>query len=305
MQKFMKQITLFDEPEFTRIINVASVPMRSPFRYPGGKTWLIPRVREWLGAQPAKPGLLLEPFAGGAIVGLTAAFEELAEHVMLVELDEDVAAVWQTVITDGEGPWLAEKIASFSLSEESVRTELAQQPGSTRERAWKTILKNRVQRGGILAPGAGLIRFGEAGRGLASRWYPQTLARRILDIHRIRARLSFRQGDGLQAMLEHAARADAATFIDPPYTAGGKGKRAGTRLYVHNELDHEALFALARRMAGNVLMTYDDDGEVRALAAKHGLAVAAVPMKSRHHAVMTELLIGRDLNWLKDDGRGA
>jgi len=24
------------------IVNVAMVPQRSPFRYPGGKTWLIP-----------------------------------------------------------------------------------------------------------------------------------------------------------------------------------------------------------------------------------------------------------------------
>ena len=27
------------------VINVASVPHRSPFRYPGGKTWLVPHVR--------------------------------------------------------------------------------------------------------------------------------------------------------------------------------------------------------------------------------------------------------------------
>ena len=26
-------------------VNVASVPQRSPFRYPGGKTWLVPQVR--------------------------------------------------------------------------------------------------------------------------------------------------------------------------------------------------------------------------------------------------------------------
>lgn len=25
-----------------RVVNVASVPQRSPFRYPGGKTWLVP-----------------------------------------------------------------------------------------------------------------------------------------------------------------------------------------------------------------------------------------------------------------------
>jgi len=31
-----------------KVVNVASVPQRSPFRYPGGKTWLIPVVRKWL-----------------------------------------------------------------------------------------------------------------------------------------------------------------------------------------------------------------------------------------------------------------
>ena len=30
------------------VVNVASVPQRSPFRYPGGKTWLVPVVRQWL-----------------------------------------------------------------------------------------------------------------------------------------------------------------------------------------------------------------------------------------------------------------
>ena len=48
--------------------NVASVPQRSPLRYPGGKTWLIPHIRAWLGAIDPKPRLLIEPFAGGAIV---------------------------------------------------------------------------------------------------------------------------------------------------------------------------------------------------------------------------------------------
>lgn len=32
----------------SRVVNVASVPQRSPFRYPGGKTWLVPYVRLWL-----------------------------------------------------------------------------------------------------------------------------------------------------------------------------------------------------------------------------------------------------------------
>ena len=29
-----------------KVVNVASVPQRSPLRYPGGKTWLVPARRK-------------------------------------------------------------------------------------------------------------------------------------------------------------------------------------------------------------------------------------------------------------------
>src|SRR5215475_1839398 len=54
----------------TEPVNVASVPQRSPFRYPGGKTWLVPYIRSWLASRGGRASLLIEPFAGGGIVGL-------------------------------------------------------------------------------------------------------------------------------------------------------------------------------------------------------------------------------------------
>src|SRR6058998_3882107 len=48
--------------EFTEPVNVASVPQRSPFRYPGGKTWLVPYIRSWLGHKRQCPSVLVEPF---------------------------------------------------------------------------------------------------------------------------------------------------------------------------------------------------------------------------------------------------
>src|SRR5215218_124549 len=86
----MSQQPLF--PEHQRIVNVASVPQRSPFRYPGGKTWLVPRIRQWLLYRTPRPSEFLEPFAGGGIVSLTVAFEKLAGQVTMVELDEHLAA---------------------------------------------------------------------------------------------------------------------------------------------------------------------------------------------------------------------
>jgi DNA adenine methylase len=142
-----------------------------------------------------------------------------------------------------------------------------------------------------------MLKYGENGKGIKSRWYPETLKKRILDIVSIRERLTFIEGDGIKMMREHADCADAVFFIDPPYTAGNK--KAGRRLYTHSKLDHEELFRVTSAIKGDFLMTYDADDNVSALAEKHGFATRLVPMKSTHHAEMYELLIGRDLSWLK------
>ena len=54
-------------------------------------------------------------------------------------------------------------------------------------------------------------------------------------------------------------------------------------------------------LRGDFLMTYDDDPFVRALAKRQGFDTCAVAMKNTHHARMTELLIGRNLDWMRRD----
>jgi len=280
------------------IVNTASIKHRSPFRYPGGKTWLVPRVYQWLMSLPAsKQKIFIEPFAGGAIVGLSVAFERLVGHVVLVELDEQVASVWETIINQGEGQWLASKIVTFNLTVESANALLSRKATTIRERAFQTIVRNRINRGGILAPGAGRMKTGENGKGIASRWYPRTLQKRIMDIDAIRERLSFIHGDGLSVIQERLHCPDAIFFIDPPYTAAGK--KPGTRLYTCSDIDHEALFRLAYDIRGDFLMTYNDVQEVRTMARQYNFDVRTVAMKNTHHARRTELLIGKDLSWLE------
>jgi len=273
-------------------VNVASVPQRSPFRYPGGKTWLVPYVRSWLSDRVNPTSVLVEPFAGGAIVGLTAGFEGLADHVVLVENDQDVAAVWQTILC-GQAEWLAETISKFELTKENVLSVLRRHPGTLRERAFATILRNRVQRGGIMAPGASLMKAGENGRGLHSRWYPETLARRIREIAQVRGRFSFVEGDGLEIIRRYSDVEDAAFFVDPPYTV------AARRLYQHWEIDHRALLGLLKKVKGDVLLTYDQTREITGIAEEFSFETRAIAMKNTHHAKMTELLIGKDLTWFR------
>ncbi|MBV9709025.1 MAG: DNA adenine methylase [Chloroflexi bacterium] len=299
------QYTLFESVKHMSIVNVASVPKRSPFRYPGGKTWLIPYLRLWLSPQirqklslaPVRPAQLIEPFTGGGIISLTAAAEHLTDQVTMVEIDKDIASVWQTILDVEDWKWLAQQIETFDLTLENVEALLARTNLTLKEQAFRTILRNRINHGGILAPGAGFIKRGEKGKGISSRWYPLTLKKRIVSITRIRNHITFIHGDGMDILREHIGDTDAVFFIDPPYTAAGK--KAGERLYTHFELNHEELFEIVSRLQGDFLMTYNDVDEIRAVARQHNFAMQTVPMKNTHHAAMTELFIGPNLEWLQ------
>jgi DNA adenine methylase len=233
--------------------------------------------------------LLVDPFAGGGSVPLGILSEGLVDRIVLGELDPDVSAVWKCVFGSQRGQ-LSRKITSFPMSRDNVIKELSRTPKSVVDHAFQVLLKNRTFRGGILAPGASLMRVGENGRGVASRWYPETLAKRLLALGSLSPAIEFVEGDAFALIKVYSNCEDAVIFIDPPYTAGN-GKRAGRRLYKHSELDHSALFELLSRTAGLVLMTYDDCPEVMEMANRHGFQTERVPMKNTHHERKYELLI--------------
>ena len=300
-----RQVSLFDPGEPWRdspsliappkssipAVNVATVPQRSPLRYPGGKTWLIPHIRAWLGTKNDPPHTLVEPFAGGGIVSLTSVMEALVNRCLMCEIDPDVSAFWQATL--GNSDELAARVRGFEPTRDAVNALAQSDPSSTLEHGFRTLVLNRTRRGGILAPGASLARSGENGKGVGSRWYPETLVARLEAIARFANRIEFVHGDGIE-LLESSVPAlgrDAVLFIDPPYTAGGK--RAGKRLYAHHEIDHERLFTLVADSKLDFLMTYDDAPEIVALVSRHGFHAVHVLMKNTHHIRLAELVITR------------
>jgi DNA adenine methylase len=289
------QLSFFDTANTTNskneVVNVASVPQRSPFRYPGGKTWLIPTVRKWLKQSDTLPELLVEPFAGGGIVSLTAAFESLAENILMSELDEEIAAVWK-VILHGENESLADRIFTFDLTVENLQIEFNRTHKTLHDTAFCTILKNRVFHGGILAKGSGMIKNGESGKGIQSRWYPKTLRDRILAINLIKHKIEFKTADAFEIIAKHVNAPNTFFFIDPPYSVAGK------RLYTLYDIDHARLFKLVASLSGKFLMTYDDTPEIRTLAHQNNLIYRTIPMKTTHHLEKNELLIANDFMWM-------
>ena len=272
-------------------VNVASVPQRSPLRYPGGKTWLIPHIRHWLGQMNPMPSKLIEPFAGGAIVSLTAVMENLSQRAVMAELDQDVAAFWKAALDYNKE--LQSKVYEFVLTRDAVERLALERPETVAGWGFRTLVLNRTRRGGILADGAALARVGENGKGLKSRWYPETIVNRLAAISKYASRIDFLETNGLELLEENLGNAAPGTvvFADPPYTAGGK--RAGSRLYNANSLDHQRLFFILSNSRVEFLMTYDKSPEVLSLVDEYGFQAVEVQMKSTHHAKLSELLITR------------
>ncbi len=274
------------------VVNVAKVSQLSPLRYPGGKTWLVPEIRDWLRRLEQKPRLFVEPFAGGGIASLTAVAYDHTDHAVMAELDKSVAALWRCVLDDAD--WLIQRILEFDPDRDQIISALESRCTSSREIAFQTLVRNRTQRGGILANGAGLMKNGENGKGVASRWYPKTLADRIARIQQYRDRIKFVEGDGFDLIQRYKYDHDVVFFIDPPYTASTK--RAGRRLYTHNVIDHDALFDAMAAIHGKFLTTYDADPRIEAMATARGFTVERVAMKNTHHNQMVEFLITHSAN---------
>ena len=270
-------------------VNVASVPQRSPLRYPGGKTWLIPHLRAWLAPMHPRPRTLIEPFCGGGIVALTAVCEDLVEQCIMAELDHDVAAFWHASLR--YNAQLCHLVSDFEPTRESVSALADQAPRGLLEHGFRTLVLNRTRRGGILAPGAALTKSGENNKGLASRWYPDTIIHRLRNIEAHAQQINFCEADGLDLLEVIAEVPGTVAFIDPPYTAGGK--RAGRRLYSHNQIDHRRLFKILAQSPVDFLMTYDRSPEIAELIAEYGFHAVEVVMKNTHHAHISELVITR------------
>ena len=81
------------------------------------------------------------------------------DRAVLCERDPDVSNLWRCMLDDAEG--LARRVERFAATPENVRAVIAAADVSGMDAAFRTLLWNRISRGGIMAKG----RFGdEAGR---------------------------------------------------------------------------------------------------------------------------------------------
>jgi DNA adenine methylase len=230
----------------------------SPLRYPGGKGRLAGFVGRLIEAQPARAATYVEPFAGGAGVGLRLLFDEYVDDVVLNDLNPGIAAFWRAVFDDTDSFLELVAEANLTVEEWYHQRDRYRSGGSDLELGFATFYLNRTNRSGILdaRPIGGLEQTGKWL--IDARFDKEKLARRVRVLARYASRVTICEEDGVGLVEGYLGDASSFIYADPPYLVEGDD------LYLDavSWEDHQRLAALLKSANVGWFLTYDADSRI-------------------------------------------
>jgi DNA adenine methylase len=210
----------------------------------------------------SSPTVYIEPFAGGAGVGLYLLFHEYVDRIILNDLDPGIAAFWRAVFQYPEE--LIELIRSTEITVEvwaEQRQVYQDLPADDVKLGFATFFLNRTNRSGILTarPIGGLQQTGKWG--IEARFNREDLADRVARLSRYSNRVEVRSVNATDLLADDTLvniSPNVFIYADPPYLS-----KSGD-LYLSN-LTWEDHVDIAEKLAfrhDSWLVTYDHDERV-------------------------------------------
>ena len=262
-------------------------PIRSPLRYPGSKRRLVNSVRQLLELNNLRPALYIEPFIGGASIGLQLMQYDLVDKVIFMDIDPWVSSFWKTVFFDTE--WLTEKILTTQVTLELWDKLKKSNPQTIREMAWACFYLNRTSFSGILEKRVGPL----GGREQKSKYkidcrFPRnTLVKRIEQISQFRDKIyavwNCSWEDGVSRIKKEQKnkklpKQNLFYYLDPPFF----NKAESLYRFYFEESDHIKLRNQLLRLKDYWLLSYDSATQVEIL---YGDAIHKKINGANHHHV--------------------
>lgn len=218
--------------------------MRSPLRYPGGKTRAIELIT---GFFPKKLDKLLSPFFGGGSIELFAASK--GTKVIGYDVFSPLVEFWQCL--KDQPAKLADEVEKFFPLPKAKFYELQHT---------QTTFKSKIKRAAVYYV---LNRSSFSGATLSGGMSPHHPRFTQTSIERLRAfnnpNISVEQSDFKQSLLKHPL---TFAYLDPPYLISSSlyGKKGNA----HKDFDHEALAKILKERE-HWILSYNDCGEIRKL----------------------------------------
>ena len=190
----------------------------SPLRYPGGKWRLAAFFTQLIRLNALDDCRYVEPYAGGASLGLSLLFNGLVTEIHLNDLDPAIHAFWHSVLNrKGEFLKLLAQTPITTAEWHKQKKIYAQGPRAGRlTLGFATFFLNRTSHSGILNGG---VIGGNSQRGrwkIDARFNLPELERRIERIAAFKKKIHLYSEDALDFLRGNRFSGSTIKYIDPP-----------------------------------------------------------------------------------------
>lgn len=238
----------------------------SPLRYPGGKGKVASYFKQLYKDNLLYGSTYVEPYAGGASVGLSLLFGEYAPKIIINDIDRSIYAFWYSIIKNSEQ--LCKLIFDtpvnrkhWKIQKEVQRNKMHE---SLLELGFSTFYLNRTNRSGILNAGiiGGTDQSGEWK--IDARFNKKDLISRIERIALYGDKIKVYNLDAVQLIkkLKPTLNDGSFFFFDPPYFLKGQD------LYInfYKPQDHQVIAKEISKIKNHKwVVTYDNVPEIKSL----------------------------------------
>jgi len=240
------------------------VHFNTPLRYPGGKGRLTQFVANLLEANDLVGGQYVEPYAGGAGIGVSLLMLEYVQKVHINDINPSIHAFWASVLDDTEAICRRIFNTRVTMAEWRRQRDIQCDPDASRaELAFSTFFLNRTNRSGIILGGVigGKRQCGDWK--LDARYNKQNLIHRIERIAQRRHRIVLYRKDAAVLIRDVLPKLTqrALVYLDPPYYS--KGRQLYEDRYTAN--DHTEIAALTKTIKQQWMVSYDNVRAIREL----------------------------------------
>ncbi|MDD2300560.1 MAG: DNA adenine methylase [Fermentimonas sp.] len=229
----------------------------SPLRYPGGKKKLANFIKDAIIQNDIQGGTYIEPFAGGASIGLHLLFREYVNQIVINDIDKSIYSFWYTVLNDTDE--LCKRIMDSPVTMEEWEKQKNIQNNKDNvamiDLAFSTFFLNRTNRSGIIKGG---VIGGKSQAGawkMDVRYNKNDLIKRIEKIALYGKRILVHNDDAIDFVTAIKPSIDdhSLIYFDPPYY--NKGAALYVNYYTHH--DHEILSQFIQGLDCKWILTYD------------------------------------------------
>jgi DNA adenine methylase len=230
--------------------------IKSPLRYPGGKSRAIKQIAECL---PEKFSELREPFVGGGsvFIHLKQQFPDL--KISINDLNRELFLFWYFAQSDLSK--LVSEVIQVKENHQDGKLLFAKFAGldvnslSDLERATRFFVLNRITFSGTI----------ESGGFSLESFYKRFTNSSIERLEKLENILTedIKITNLDYSHLINEPGNDVFIFLDPPYFKAEKSKLYGKKGNLHTGFDHQRFAEILRECPHNWLITYDDSPEIR------------------------------------------